>query len=267
MRIALAFLKKDFLTAISYRLNFILQVIFIALAVPLFYVIGRFVESGSIPLLEPYGGNYFEFLLIGIAFSHYTWVSINSFAGIIRDGQVTGTLEIVLSSPTNLPTILLSSSLWSYVFTSFHVMIYILVGFFLFDLEIAKANLLSVFVIFMISIAAFIALGVMFASVILVFKRGESAMNAIGGLLLLLGGMLFPPEVFPGFVGKLSVLSPFTYSLHGLRMSIIEGYSLALLVKDIVGLTVFAAVFGMMGVWLFPSALRKAKVDGTLTQY
>jgi ABC-2 type transport system permease protein len=235
--------------------------------VPLFYFIGEFVDSGSIPFLKAYGGNYFAFLIIGIAFSHYTWVSVNSFAGNIRDGQVTGTLEIVLSSPTRLSTILFASSLWSYVFKTFHVLLYILIGVFIFDLDIGKANFFAAFTIFVISILGFIAIGIIFAALILVFKRGDSAMNALVGLLLLLGGLIFPPEVLPPLLRKLSVLSPFTYSFHGLRLAIIEGYSIYSLKEDIAGLLVFAILFWIFSIWCFPYALKRAKIKGTLTQY
>lgn len=65
-----------------------------------------------------YNGDYFAFVLIGVAFSLYFTVAISGFAKNLRDAQITGTLEAMLLTPTDLPTIIISSCLWDYLFTT-----------------------------------------------------------------------------------------------------------------------------------------------------
>jgi len=61
------------------------------------------------------GGDYFSFVLIGIAFSDYLGVGLGSFAGTIREGQMLGTLEAMLVTPTRVHSIILFSSIWQFL--------------------------------------------------------------------------------------------------------------------------------------------------------
>ena len=108
-----------------------------------------------VPYLQPYGGDYFSFVLIGIAFSGYQGVGLRSFSQAIRYEQVTGTLEIMLVTPTKISTILISSSLWRFLNTSINVLIYLLLGVILFGVNIASnANFFAVFIILILTIIA-----------------------------------------------------------------------------------------------------------------
>jgi ABC-2 type transport system permease protein len=240
---------------------------FILISVAILFFVGRLVDSASFSFLKPYGGNYFGFLLIGIIFVDYLAISLKSFANNIRDGQLTGTLEIILTSPTRLSTFLIASSAWGYLFTSFRIILYLITGVFFFGLHIGKANILAASIIFLISMACYVAIGIILTSLILLVKKGDSAMNILGELSLVLSGVFFPPQLFPAWMAHLSEFIPFTYSLHGLRLSILEGYSVMALKNDILALSIFAAFFLLISCWSFPYAVKRAKTNGTLTQY
>lgn len=267
IRTAIAFIKRDALIAMSYRFNFFYSMVNILIMVTILYFLGGLVDSVDIPIFKPYGGSYFGFLMIGIAFTDYAGISINSFSGNIRDGQLTGTLEIILSSPTRLFTFLFSSSLWSYIFTTFRLSLYFLVGILVFNLEVAKVNVPAAVVIFTISMITFIAIGIISASLVLVVKQGETALKRIGGISMIVSGVLFPTEYLPSFLNKISLFIPFTYTYHGLRLSILQGQTLTQLRGDVEALSVFAIVFMAFSLVLFPYAVKKAKIKGSLAQY
>jgi ABC-2 type transport system permease protein len=267
IRTILAFVKKDFLITVSYRFDFVLKTAFILAGVAILFFVGRLVDSASFPFLKSYGGSYFGFLLIGVIFVDYLGISLNSFANNIRDGQLTGTLEIILTSPTRLSTFLIASSTWGYLFTSFRIGLYLITSIFVFGLDIGKADIWAAFVIFLISIVCYVAIGIIFASLILLVKKGDSALNAIGGLSLVLSGVFFPPQLLPPWMTHLSEFIPFTYSLHGLRLSVLEGYSVIALKGDVLALSIFSAVFLLISCWSFPYAVNRSKKNGTLTQY
>ena len=136
MAVARAFFKRDLSMALSYRLSFIMQMAGIFLSVSTFYFLSLLFGSALVPQLEQYGGDYFSFVLIGLAFSGYMGLSLSSFAQSIREGQVMGTLEIMLLSPTRLSVILLSSSLWGYLLTTVRVVLYLVVGAFVFGADL-----------------------------------------------------------------------------------------------------------------------------------
>jgi len=121
LRTALAFLKRDFLIAASYRTAFAADALGIVFKVITFYYIGAVFGEGVAPSLKAYGHDYFAFLIIGIALLDFVHTSLDTFSVSIRDSQMTGTLEVVLLSPIQLPHMVVYSSLWPYVFTALKV--------------------------------------------------------------------------------------------------------------------------------------------------
>ena len=147
MATAWAFIKKDVSLAISYRLSFALQFFGILLTVATFYFLSTLVGGAMAEHLEEYGGEYFPFVLLGLAFSTYMMLGMETFAEKIREGQMMGTLEMMLLSPTRLSTILVASSLWAYIFGSLRVFVFLFLGAIVFGVSFGQANILAAVVI------------------------------------------------------------------------------------------------------------------------
>lgn len=264
---AAAFLKRDFLVAISYKSAFIADVVGILFKVITFFYIGEVFGGAVSPSLESFGGNYFAFLIIGIALTDFVHTSLENFATSIRDSQMTGTLEIVLLSPIRLPHLLVYSSLWAYVFTTFRFIVYVFFGAILFTLDVANANLLASAVILLLTILCYAPLGIISATVIMVFKKGTWFRTAISAVSFLLGGVAYPVSVLPGWIASLSFYVPMTHSVNGMREALLNGRSLYELRGDVVFLLGFAAILLPLAFYIFELGLERTKRMGTLTQY
>ena len=266
MRLAWAFIRRDFLLKISYRGALVIELVGIAFFVPvLFYVTQVFggAESAS---LKPYGGVYFPFLLLGIAFQDYTTISLSSFNTSIREHQMMGTLEIVMLSPTPVSVILLYSSLWGYVFTSLRFMVYLLTGLF-FGLDLSHANILSFLLSMSLAILSFAALGILTASLTLTIKRGEIATTILTGATVVLSDVLYQISVLQAPLQTVAQFFPFTHALAGIRKAILLGASPMELLPELTALMLFALILFPLGLWTFTVATQRAKVSGTLGQY
>jgi ABC-2 type transport system permease protein len=267
MSVATAFLKRDFSLALSYRLSFILQVFGIFFSVASFYFLSRLFGSALVPQLEQYGGDYFSFVLIGLAFTGYLGLSLSNFSGSIREGQMTGTLEIMLLSPTRLSSILLSSSLWSYLLTTVNVVVYLIVGALVFGFSMSHANFLTAFVVLILSIASFSGIGILSAAVVLVVKKGDPIAWIFGGVSTLLAGVYYPISVLPDWLTPLSHILPMTYALDAMRLAMLRGYSIYEVRYDILALLGFTVVLTPLAFFAFRKALKQAKREGSLIQY
>lgn len=170
---SLAFVCKDFICDSSYQFAFVAQFIGILLSVMTFFFLSKLFGSAISPYLKLYGGDYFSFVLIGLAFGNYLRVSLSSFSNCIREAQILGTLEAILLTQTEIPTIIVCSALYSFVITSMRVIVFLLLGVFAFGLEMGKANFGGAFLILSITIVAFSSLGIISASFIMVLKRGD----------------------------------------------------------------------------------------------
>ena len=264
---ALNFVKRDFILATSYRFAFLLQLFGILFSVLTFYFLAQMFGDAAIPYLEPYGGDYFSFVLIGIAFSTYLTTGLTSFSGSIRNEQMMGTLEAMLVTPTKTSLIIIFSSLWNFIFASIRVLAYLLIGVFLFDVNMSNANLVGALITLILTIICFSSLGIISASFIMVLKQGDPINWAFSALSGLLGGVFYPITVLPQWLQMFSYILPITYSLNAMRLALLQGYSLEALAPDILALMLFSVVMLPFSIMAFRYAVRRAKVDGSLTQY
>ncbi len=262
----LAFIKRDFLIMISYKLHFILQLFGMFAHIVIFYFISTLIQDGNSRYLQQYGGNYFSFVLIGIAFSGYLTTALHSFASNIRQEQMMGTLEAMLTTPTKLWVIIIFSSLWNFIFASISVVLYLVFGSLL-GIDLSAANFSGALVVLILTIIVFSSIGIIASSFIMVFKKGDPIAALISLTSSVLGGVFFPIAVLPKSVQFFSHLIPITYSLRALRLAILKGYSIDYFFSDILVLLLFIVVLFPIGLLLFKFAVKKAKIDGSLTHY
>ena len=248
-----AFFKKDVLNASSYKLNFAFSFIGIFFSVISFFFISRLIPSKAV---ADYGGDYFSFVLIGLALSNFIGLGMGSFSGIIRTMQTTGTIETVLSSRTKLSTFLIGSSLWSYFMTILNVSVYFIFGIFLFGMKL-NVNIHAAILILVLNTICFSAIGIMTASMILIFKKGDPLTWVFGSLSSLLGGTLYPITIMPTLLQKIAWFLPITHALRSMRHAVIQGYSLIALSGDIFFLIIFAVISIPISLVIFKFALKK----------
>jgi ABC-2 type transport system permease protein len=263
----LAFLIKDFQAVSSYKLNFATSLFGIFLSVTLYFFMSRLFGSTMIPHLKQYGGDYFSFVLIGIAFYDYLGLAMGSLASTISSAQSMGTLEVLLVTPTKISTIILSSSIYRFIWTSIRVCAYIVVGAIGFNLKITGANYGGAFLILVLMIISFSSFGIISASFIMVLKRGDPITWIFSTASMLLGGLYYPIEVLPWWLQKISYILPVTYALEGMRLALLKGYPTKDLGTYIMALVIFGVVMMPISVVSFKYAIKRAKMDGSLTHY
>src|ERR1700689_2550309 len=109
-----AIFRRDVIVALSYPGNFALAWLGIVIEVVIASYIARLVPHSSSFSASGAVVGYFQYLAVNAAFVRFQTAALNSFAESIRDAQLTGTLEMVLSTPTKLTTLILSSAVWSF---------------------------------------------------------------------------------------------------------------------------------------------------------
>jgi ABC-2 type transport system permease protein len=265
-KLALLFLR-DLAVARSYRGAFIIEIFQALFGSATFYFLSRFVSSPALDKSLPPGTNYFSFALVGIAFFDYLSVALSTFDASLQEARQNGTLEHLLVTQTSLPVILAGSSLYPFVLMSLSTAIYIGWGAILFGFPLTGANWLGAVLVLGASILAFSGLGILSASYLLIFKRGNPVNWAILGLSTVVGGMMYPVSVLPVWLQYVARLIPVTYSLEGMRAAILGHASTFKLLPSIGALLLFAAILLPVSFAIFSWALRRTKITGTLTHF
>ncbi len=265
--VGFAFVKKDFLEDTSYRLAFAIDLVGTFLEIALFYfiavLIGKSADNSFV--MEGYG--YFSFLLVGIAFMRYTNGIMRSYAHKIQDYQMAGTLEAMLTTPVGTSRILFCSVLWQHLYLTFIVILYFVIGIAFFGLKLSYANWPSVVCIFLLTAASFSALGILAASFIMFYKRGDPVLWLFGVISSILGSVYFPVRILPQWLQNASDYIPITYTLKAMRMALFEGATLVDVSAQATVLLLFVLVLMPLSLISFNYSVRRAKRAGTLSHF
>jgi ABC-2 type transport system permease protein len=261
------FFWKDLRQEMSYKLSFALQIIGILPASAMFFFLSRMIGPSFEGPLAAYGGDYFPFVLIGIAFQSYLMYGLTSFSRSIRDAQVTGTLEALLVTPIRTSEFLLGSTAYGFVFNVVRIFFYLLFGSLIFSANFHWERLPLFLLILLLTIAAFSSLGLLSSSFILLFKRGDPVNWAINVLSWLLGGVYYPISVLPAWLQKVAQVIPMTHALEAVRACMISGSGFSGIANNLLVLLIWGALGLPLSFVLFRMALNRAKMSGTLGHY
>ena len=261
-----AIFRRDAVVALSYPGNFALQWLGIVVEVVIAWYISRLVPAS--PKFNPTGlvaVGYFQFLAINSAFVHFQSAALNSFAESIRDAQLTGTLEIVLATPTRLTTLVLSSAVWSFTLTAMQTTVYLVVAV-MFGLDLSHVNFLTTAVFLILTVAAVSPLGVLAAALSMVIKKTGPIEWLSTSSAALFGGVYLPLRSLPYALQVIGWCLPITHALNGFRAAA-AGVSLRTAAPDAIWLLAAALILMPFSLWVFAKSVGKARVDGTLSMY
>ncbi|MCK4935952.1 MAG: ABC transporter permease [Elusimicrobiales bacterium] len=262
-----AFLRKDFLIEISYKFAFISGLLHALIGILTFFFIDKLFGHAATPHLETFQTGYFSYVFLSMAFFNYAGAGLGSFAGKIREEQYQGTLEAVLSTPIKIPVFLISLSVWNFLYATFELIVYLTLGLFLFKIDISNINIPAFLTVFSLSIITFSAMGILSASFVIMFKRGNPIAWIFSASEGLLAGIFFPVSVLPPFLGVLSKFIPLTYSIKALELSVYRGYGIYALKNELLALAIFAIFLLPVSLWIFKYAINKSLKNGSLGQY
>ncbi|MFH1622635.1 MAG: ABC transporter permease [Candidatus Omnitrophota bacterium] len=262
-----SFVKRDFLLSLRYPLSFLLSWLGLIIGVLNFYFISKFIAAQeNVPALEQYGGDYFSFVLVGLAFIMFLGPAMTGLSEAMRGEQVMGTLEAILVRPISIATLIVSIPFYGFLFSLIRCVLIVIMGIFL-GAEFVRVDIILLLLILIPSIISLISIGIVSTSFIIVFKRGDPLGFVLGGLLPFLGGFLFPVHLFPSQIQFISRLIPITYSLRALRYLLLTDMPISFIWSDIMALLCFCLVLFPFSLIVFRFALSKAARDGSLSKY
>jgi ABC-2 type transport system permease protein len=260
-----AIFRRDAVVALSYPGNFAISWISIGVEVTIAWYISQLVHPDAKFGSGGHVATYFQYLAINAAFVRFQTAALNSFADAIRDGQLTGTLEVVLATPTTLPVLVLSSAVWSFTLTSLQTVVYLLVAV-LYGLDLGHVNAGTAAVFLALTVAAVSPLGVLAAALSMVIKKTGPVEWISNSSATLFGGVYLPLAVLPVGLQIVGWCLPITHALTGFRAAA-AGLPLSAVAGDAIWLVVASIVLMPLSLWIFVRAVNKARVDGTLAMY
>ena len=260
----LAFLRRDFLIATSYRFQFLFGLAGAYFVVATFFFVAKLVRQGDHASLGVYGGDYFAFALIGLAGSTFLQTGLSGFTQTLRTAMVEGTLEMMFATKTRPQLIVALPSLWSFSYEGLRALVILGFGAVAFGVDLRQANVGSALLVVLLTIAAYSSFGLLSAAIILIIKRGDPINWALAHATALLGGAYFPVDLLPSGLQTVAQALPMTHSYHALRLTLLRGAGLAEISAALIVLTGYAVIGLPLAWWACGRAIEYARQDGSL---
>jgi ABC-2 type transport system permease protein len=208
-------------------------------------------------------------MVLYLAIGTLTWSYMaNLFMAIAESVQWErweGTIEYTMMAPISRLTYMLGSCLFGVIYGLARTSIVMVVLIFTFNLSANQAGLLPSLAIVSVGSISFVGIGIMAATLPLLFtEKGAQMTYVIEALLLLVSGVYYPVEVLPAWMHPISHLSPATYVLQGTREMLLKHPSQTVLVSNIIPLAIIGIVTVPVGIWLWAWAEHYAKRTGRL---
>ena len=266
MRSALALIRVSFLTAASYRLAMFISIAALGLQIVPTYYIGRTLDPFLAPAIKGEGSDYFGFLVMGTVAYLLIAAAVDSLPRALEKGINTGTLELIFSTPSSVPSLLVGLTGYELLWTVARCIVVLTAaaafGFHAHWLRFGEATLILALIV-----ATYFGAGMIAGAMIIAFRRTASLQTIVIVGSAMLGGVTYPTKLVPSWIGRFTDIVPLTYGLRAVRRITIDDWPFAAVMGDVGALTGFCIAFLGIGSIAMTYALRRARAEGTLSQY
>jgi ABC-2 type transport system permease protein len=267
LRVLAAFVRRELAALGGYRTAFFMRLFGFGLAAASLLFMSRFVGAAVNPHLAAYRGNYLGFVVIGFLGTEFQQVGVSGLAQRIRMAQVMGTLEAEVATPAAPWMVLGAPPVYEFAVASLRSAAYLVSAKLLLGLDLSRVNWASLIVAIPLIVAAFSGLGLLAAASTMLVRRMNPVSLVIGSLSFFLSGVMYPVSVLPGWLRAVGRILPLTHALAVLRGALLVGAGPGDLRDSFVALLVFAGLLAPIGAGLFAYALKRARIDGSLSHY
>jgi ABC-2 type transport system permease protein len=137
----------------------------------------------------------------------------------------------------------------------------------LLGLDLSRVNWTSLVVSVPLIVAAFSGLGLLAAATTMLVRRMNPVAMVIGSLSFFLSGVMYPVSVLPAWLRAVGRFLPLTHALAVLRGALLVGAGPVELRDSLLALLIFTGALAPLGAALFAFALKRARLDGSLSHY
>jgi ABC-2 type transport system permease protein len=213
---------------------------------------------------------YIGFVVMGGAMTAF-WMNILwSMSSQLYWEKEQGNLALYIMAPNSMMAILLGMALGGMLATALRALAVTLMGIFLFGVTYTVSSYVQLFLVFMLAMIALYGMGMMMASVFLLFGREAWHMaNLAQEPIFLASGFYFPIKSLPFWVAAGASIIPLTLGMDAMRQLIFPTgfeYGFMTVQTEILILAVLSVVFVVTAKVLLAYVERIAVREGRITE-
>jgi ABC-2 type transport system permease protein len=204
-------------------------------------------------------------LLVGAVVWAYLGIIFEILTETVAWERWEGTIEYTFMAPLSRPIHLFGMGAFAIVYGIIRAILLFGVVALFFDLDLSHADFVAALVVLIVASIPFIGIGMMTAVLPLISPEKGTQLGFIAqGILLVVSGVYYPVDVLPQWMQWISVISPATYALDGMRDAIIDGAGLTAMGDELWPLVLIGIVSIPLGLEVFRRGERYAKRHGKL---
>lgn len=209
---------------------------------------------------------YTGFVVLGAAMTTF-WLNVLWGMGAqLYWERDSGNLELYIMSPAPMMAVLTGMALGGMTTTLIRAGAITITGVLLFHVPLQPTSWWLLLAVFLLTLAALYGLGMMFASLFLLWGREAwHLVNLLQEPVYLLSGTNFPVSIFPKAVAVLASVIPLTAGMDGMRQVLFHTPGLFPLWIEVTVLAVLAVLFIVAAQRCLRYLERRAKEEGKLS--
>jgi len=270
MRSALALIRANFLTAASYRLAWLMSVGGLAFQIVPTYYVAKTLDPYLGSAIKGEGSDYFGFLVMGTVAYLLLAAAVDSLPRALERGINTGTLELIFSTPSSVPSLLVGLTGYELLWATARCLV-VLGAAAVFGFHAHWSRFGEAAVILAMIVATYFGAGMIAGAMMIAYRRTGQLQQVVIVGSAMIGGVMYPTklvtQVAPQWMARISDFVPMTYGIRAVRRVTIDDWPLRAVLTDVGMLGVFCVVFLALGSVAMTHALRRARAEGTLSQY
>jgi ABC-2 type transport system permease protein len=213
---------------------------------------------------------FIGFVVLGGAMSAF-WLNVLwAMSSQLYWEKQQGNLALYIAAPNSMMAILLGMALGGLLATCLRAIVILITGSLLFGVVYSASSAAPAIAVFLLTMVALYGLGMLFASVFLLFGREAwHTSNLLQEPVYLISGFYFPVKSLPVWVGAIAALIPVTLGLDAMRQLLFgDGAATGFLPvsTEIVILAVLSGVFLLAAKWALDYMEMLARREGRLTE-
>lgn len=213
---------------------------------------------------------FIGFVVLGGAMSAF-WLNVLwAMSSQLYWEKQQGNLSLYIAAPNSMMAILLGMALGGLVATMVRATVIVVTGSLLFGVTYQVTNLAPAIAVFLLTMVALYGLGMLFASVFLLFGREAwHTSNLLQEPVYLVSGFYFPVKSLPALVSGLSSIIPLTLGLDAMRQLLFSTQTdigFLPVEIEILILAVLSVCFLFAARWMLARLEMLARREGRLTE-
>lgn len=209
---------------------------------------------------------YVGFVIMGAAMTTFWMNVLWSMGAHLYWERDSGNLSLYIASPAPMMSILAGMAMGGMLTTTVRALAIIAAGLFIFDVPLQPTSWWLLFATFLLTLIALYGLGMMFASLFLLWGREAwHTVNLLQEPVYLLTGMNFPLNIFPTIVSSIALLIPLSAGMDAMRQVLFRTPGVLDVQVELGMLIVMGIVFLFFANRGLKMLERRAREEGTLT--